>query len=88
MFSQATDELLLLPGEESSSPLVIAPTSHSNIGQFFNAPSIGKRGSILPSSANLELVRFCIETQVRVMLITKKEIKKGYHMVWRYNRKD
>ena len=89
MFSQAPDEASLINSEESSSSLVIAPTSHSNLGRFFNSPSkVKNKNSCLPSRSNLELMRICIETQVRILLKSIKEIQSGEHLVWDYNRKD
>ena len=66
---------------------MIAPTSHCNVGRFFNCPSNNKK-SILPTQANLEMVRFCIEKQVRMILKSIVIISKGVHLVWEYNRKD
>ena len=83
----ATDEAALLLSDCSSSSLLIAPTSHSNIGRFFNCPSPKKKNSILPSTANIEMVRFCIETQVRILFQTIRLVKKGEHLVWEYNYK-
>lgn len=90
IFSLASDEVALLNSEQSISSLVIAPTSHSNIGRFFNSPcrrSARKIISILPKKANMESLRMCIEGQIRFLLKTICDIKKGEHLVWDYNYK-
>ena len=76
VFSQATDEIALLITEDSSTSLVISPTSHSNLGRFFNSPSNNTKGSLVPSKENMELFRFCIERQVKLLFKSIRFIKK------------
>ena len=87
-FSVASDEIALLNSEDSSKSLIIAPTSHTNIGRFFNSPCKQKSlNSCLPKEANMESLRICIDEQVRILLKTTLDVEKGTHLVWNYNYK-